>query len=426
MNIKVSSRTSRIAILSVLFLFGCAAPGRGPLVVTDRPAPDVRLGPEIPLLDVPIQKVSAAIDQDGRVHVLAWGSKPPELHHLVIGIEGVLKREVVTSADSCDHLDIAFDGSGNLHAIVDEDHFVLEDGAWRTLQKHRCVKFIRGGEDLYCFSRVEGKDVGAPGNWDWYFIVGGGYGAAGCCLIPWHSHPDKLVLARETPEGWSKLAVLDPETKFEMRYASIVADKSGTLHVLYKTAEGGSLRAEQCAYAKIEPVTSKEASESKQSYSTDHEEVPPTFTKVPGQVLVTRRNPSLLSCQDIAVDPETGTALIAIMEGYGYGERFQSYTRLIEDGKIGWNVLMYDFDGMIDVEPGGEGHFLALGVWSDRAKTTYIYYLEYGDGMWSAPVELGNDLDWLGNLVFLSDLDRRAFAIWTQKDGRPVARWIER
>ena len=173
-------------------------------------------------------------------------------------------------------------------------------------------------------------------------------------------------------------------------------------------------------------MTSKEASESKQSYSTDHEEVPPTFTKVPGQVLVTRRNPSLLSCQDIAVDPETGTALIAIMEGYGYGERFQSYTRLIEDGKIGWNVLMYDFDGMIDVEPGGEGHFLALGVWSDRANTTYIYYLEYGDGMWSAPVELGNDLDWLGNLVFLSDLDRRAFAIWTQKDGRPVARWIER
>jgi hypothetical protein len=416
MNIKVSSRTSRIAILSVLFLFGCAAPGRGPLVVTDRPAPDVRLSPEIQLLDVPIQKISAAIGQDGRVHVLALASKPPELHHLVIGIEGVLKREVVTRADSCDHLDIALDGSGNLHALVDEDHFVLQDGVWRTLEKHHCVKFIRGGEDLYCLSRIEGKDVGA----------GGAYPSFGCCLIPLPHHPDKLVLARKTPEGWSKLALLDPETKYAMRYASIAADKSGTLHVLYKTAEGGSLRAEQCAYAKIEPMTSKEASESKQNYSTDHEEVPPTFTKVPGQVLVTRRNPSLLSCQDIAVDPETGTALLTIMEGYGRGERFQSYSRIIEDGKIGWNVLMYDFDGMIDVEPGGEGRFLALGVWSDRANTIYIYYLEYGDGMWSAPVELGNDFGWLGNLVFLSDLDHRALALWTKKDGRPVARWIER
>jgi hypothetical protein len=55
----------------------------------------------------------------------------------------------------------------------------------------------------------------------------------------------------------------------------------------------------------------------------------------------------------------------------------------------------------------------------------YIYYLEYHDGMWPAPVELVKD-DWLGNLVFVSDLDRRAFALWTDKDGRLVARWIER
>ena len=428
MNIKVLSRASRSAILFVLFLFGCAAPGRGPLVVTDRSSPDVRLSPEIQLLDVPIQKIRAAIDQDGRVHALALTSKPPKLYHLVIGIEGVLKREVVTGLDAYDHLDIAFDGSGNLHAIVDEDHFVLEDGAWRTLQKHHCTNLISGGEDLYCTYRVEGKDVGTADNIDWYFIAGGGYGGMGCCLIPWSHYPDKLVLARKTPEGWSKVALLDVETKFEMRYASIAADKSGTLHVLYKSTEGGSLRDEQCAYARIEPMTSKKAFQSKQSYSLDHEGVPRIFAKVSGQVLVTRRNPTLLSCQDIAADPETGTALIIIMEGYGYGERFQSYSRIVEDGKIGWNVLMYDFDGMIDVEAAEEERFLALGVWSDQGsptKTWFIYYLEYLDGMWSAPVELGKSIR-LGDVVFLSDLKRRAFALWTKKDGSPVARWIER
>ncbi len=431
MNIKVLSRTSKIAILSVLFLLGCAASGRGPLVVTDRPAPDVRLSPKIQLLDVPIQKISAAIGQDGRVHVLALASKPQELHHLVIGIEGVLNREVVTSSDSYDHLDIAFDSSGNLHAIVGEDHLVLEEGVWRTLQKHSCSKFIRGGEDLFCLSRVEGKDVGAPGNWDGYLIGGAGYGGGFCCLIPWYSHPDKFVLARKTPEGWSKLVLFDVETKFEIETPSIAADKSGTLHVLYKAGEGGIVRDHQCAYLRIEPMTLGESSESNQSFSSDHEEAPRTLTKVSGRAFITKGFRSRLDCDDIAADSETGTALMTIREYQDY--RHHTYSHIVEDGKIGPQVPMYDFDGVINVESAGEGRFLALGIRLDQGfwtATWFIYYLEYRDGMWSAPVELGKEIYRgalkLRNVVLLSDLDRRAFALWTNKDGRPVARWIER
>jgi hypothetical protein len=421
------SKTTKVAILFVFFLFGCA--GRGPLVVTDRPSPDVRLSPEIQLLDVPIERFSAAFDQDGRVHVLAFTSKPHELHHLVIGIEGVLSREVVTSLDSNDHLDIAFDSSGNLHAIVGEDHFVLEEGVWRTLQKHGCIKFIRGGEDLFCLSRVEGKDVGAPGNWDWHFIAGGGYGAAFCCLIPWHSHPDKLVLARKTPEGWSKLALFDVETKFEIENPSIAADKSGTLHVLYSAGEGGYVRDKQCAYLRIEPMTLGESSESNQSFGSDHGEAPRTLTKVSGRAVTSKGE-----CYDIAADPETGAALITIRELHRdryQSYRYQSYSHIVENGKIGPQVPMYNFDGVIDLEPAGEGRFLALGTWLDQGfwvRTWFIYYLEYRNGMWSAPVELGKEkgILWLRNVVLLSDLDRRAIALWTDKNDRPVARWIER
>ncbi len=412
----------------MLFLFGCA--GRGPLVITDRPSPDVRLSPEIQLLDVPIEKLSAAIDQDGRVHVLALASKPPELHHLIIGIEGVLNREVVISSDSYDydHLDIAFDSSGNLHAIVDEDHFVLEEGTWRKLSKQHCIELISGGQDLFCLSRVEGKDVGAPGNWDWHFIAGGGYGAAFCCLIPWHSYPDKLVLAKKTPEGWSKLALFDAETKFEIENPSIAADKSGTLHVLYSAGEGGYVRDEQCAYLRIEPMILGESSESNQSFGLDHGEAPRTLTKVSGRAVTSKGE-----CYDIAADPETGTALITIRESYRdlfHPIRYHSYSHIVENGKIGPQVPMYNFDGVIDVEPAGEGRFLALGTWLDQgwARTWFIYYLEYRNGMWSAPVELGKEkgILWLHNVVLLSDLDRRAFALWTNKNGRPVARWIER
>ncbi len=416
MNIKVLSRTSKIAILSMFLIFGCA--GRGPLVVTDRPSPDVRLSPEIQLLDVPIQKISAAIGQDGRVHVLALASKPPKLHHLVIGTKGVLNREVVTSSDSYDHLDIAFDSSGNLHAIVDEDHFVLEEGTWRKLSKQHCIKLISGGEDLFCLSLVKGKDVGAPGNWDWYTVDDSLLPL--CCWIPWHSRPDKLVLARKTPEGWSKLALFDVETKFEIENPSIAADKSGTLHVFYKTEEGGTFKDTQCAYMRIEPMTLGESSESNQSFSSDHEEAPRTLAKVSGRVIT--RGSWSLECHDIAADPETGTALITISEGY-------SFSYIVEDGKIGPQVPMYDFDGVIDVEPAGEGRFLALGIWWDQGfptGTRFVYYLEYRDGMWSAPVELGKEIKRLRNVVLLSDLDRRALALWTNKNGRPVARWIER
>jgi len=415
------SRTTKVAILSVFLVFGCA--GRGPLVITDRPSPDVRLSPEIQLLDVPVRKISAAFDQDGRVHVLALASKPPELHHLIIGIEGVLNREVVTSSESYDHLDIAFDSSANLHAIVDEDHFVLEEGTWHKLSKQPCVKLIRGGQDLFCLSRVEGKDVGAPGDWDWYIIAGAGYGAPGCCLIPWHSYPDKLVLARKTPEGWSKLALFEVETKFEIENPSIAADESGTLHIFYKTEEGGTFRDTQCAYMRIEPMTLGESSESNQSFSSDHEEVPRTLAKISGRVIT--KGDWSLECHDIAVDPETGTALITISAGSHY-----SFSYIVEDGKIGTQVHMYEFDGVIDVEPAGEGRFLALGIWWDQGfptgGTKFIYYLEYRDGMWSAPVELGKETNWLRNVVLLSDLDRRAFALWINKDDRPVARWIER
>jgi hypothetical protein len=105
-----------------------------------------------------------------------------------------------------------------------------------------------------------------------------------------------------------------------------------------------------------------------------------------------------------------------------------SFSYIVEDGEINPPVPMYDFDGVIDVKPAGEGRFLALGTWWDQGfptGTRFIYYLEYREGMWSAPVELVRD-DRVGNVVLVSDLDRRAFALWTGKDGRPVARWIER
>jgi hypothetical protein len=83
MVIETVSRTTKIIILLVFFLFGCAGPSE--MVVSEGSSPDVRLGSEIQLLDVPVKKLSAAIAQDGRAHVLAWVSKPSELYHIIVG-----------------------------------------------------------------------------------------------------------------------------------------------------------------------------------------------------------------------------------------------------------------------------------------------------------------------------------------------------
>jgi hypothetical protein len=428
LDIGSLSRKTKITILFVIFLCGCA--GRGPLVVTDRLSPDVRLSPETQLLDVPIRKISAVIDQDGLAHVLALASIPPELHYLVVSMEGVLEREVITSVDSYDHLDIAFDASGNLHAIVNEDHLVLENGTWRTLPKDPCRKLIRGGQDLFCAFQVKGKDIGAPGNWNWYAGGFGSYGGGCCWLIPWYSHPNKLVIARKISTGWSEWTACDVETKFEIETFSIAADNSGTLHLLYKTGEGGTARDLQCAYARIQPVTSGEASEGRQIYHSDLVEVPCTLAKLSGKVIAESRGG--LDCHDIAVDPETGTALITIEKLDRHGYHSHSYSYIVEDGKISLQVPMYDFEGVIRVEPAGDGRFLALGTWLDQdfsGRTWFIYYLEYRDGMWSAPIELGKEkvTPRLGDVLFLSDLDRRrAIALWTNENDRPIARWIER
>jgi len=216
--------------------------------------------------------------------------------------------------------------------------------------------------------------------------------------------------------------VCDAETKFEIETFSVAADNRGTLHLLYKTGEGGSLRDVQCAYARIQPMTSEETSGSRQIYRSDLLEVSCTLAKLTGQVFASERMGKLLECHDIAVDPETGTALIIIKKYSGYPP--QPYSYVIEDGKIVRQVKMYDFDGEIHVEPAGKGSFHAVGVWWDQASTRFIYYLEYHDGMWSAPVELGKG--WLHNVEFVSDLNRRAFALWTDKNYKPVARWIER
>ncbi len=299
---------------------------------------------------------------------------------------------------------------------------MLEKGTWHALQKDPCTKLLQAGQDFFCAFSVEGKDFGAPGNWDWY---GGGAPAGGfMCFFPWFSYPDKLVVARKTPAGWSEWTVFDVETKFEIETFSMAADNSGTVHVLYKTKEGGDVNVDcECVYARIEPITPGRSSESRQLYNSDLGEKPRSQARVSGQAFSTTRNPDL-GCYDIAVDPETGTGLMTV-GGLYISNWFPSYSHIVQDGLISPQVRIPTVE-YPHLEPAGKGRFHALAGRRIVVRPGYtIYYLVYDNGMWSAPVELGEGIDRFENIVLVSDLNRRALALWRKKKKRPVARWVE-
>lgn len=87
--------------------------------------------------------------------------------------------------------------------------------------------------------------------------------------------------------------------------------------------------------------------------------------------------------------------------------------------------------------PGGRDRFHALipliipTTWSGDF---VLYYLNFSDGTWSAPVRLGtlpnlwfggHEYDNYGAHQLVSDREGRALAIWRNEEKKFVARWIE-
>lgn len=73
-------------------------------------------------------------------------------------------------------------------------------------------------------------------------------------MWPWHSQSEKLVIARETPTGWTDWTVLDQDSNLDVENFSIAADDVGTIHIVYIQSRLGLDERTEFAYARLEPT----------------------------------------------------------------------------------------------------------------------------------------------------------------------------
>lgn len=145
-----------LEVACTLFVLGCgSAPPAPPLM-----APDVRLGPTLDLLRMATtgqDKVRLVAEGADRVHVLIASAALAQVFHVVVGPDGVAAPQVIRSNARPSKLDGTFDATGRLHALLDEEHLVLQDGRWRSSErsvwqdagvKADRPSFVQGARDL--------------------------------------------------------------------------------------------------------------------------------------------------------------------------------------------------------------------------------------------------------------------------------------
>jgi hypothetical protein len=416
-------RIVKFAVICVFFLNGCASvppkivnPGAVP--------PKVNIGPEIQLMTVSAKAVSAVMDMNGKAHILIATSNPRELHYLVISPQGVVQSEIMKKTGSFDHIDLALDGEDRMHAIVDNDHLMLEKGVWSTIRENQCQRFVQGGKDLVCTFTVSGKDVEAPGRWDVYGFASG----AGGFVWPWYTIPSKVVLIRKTPTGWSDWMVLDRKTKLGIKNFKAMSDDSGTVHVVYQSEKGGYIAASsdirtgytQMAYARLESTVGEFKSDKINKQDAGNSESQKSVAEIHGDVF---NLPGSFDFQhyDMAVDPESDIILFAYEDRYAKSYR----SCLIRQREIhcgseffsGWSYDIY-------LAAAGDHGFHAI-VEGNAGSQGVLYYLDYRNNKWSSPVEIAESLHESGLVKLVSDRSGRALLIWPKKGNALAARWIE-
>ncbi len=394
-------------LVTLLFFAGCAS---GPPIKGHRNAipPEVTMGPELELMELPVKHgFRAVMDDKGFVHVLAATAKSGELIHLVVDENGTIQKDFIKRPKFIGRMDLALDCQRNLHALVGGEHLLFKSGVWQSLPKDSCQLFGRGGKNLTCAYMVKGKEIDSPGRWDWHFVAGGGYGAPACCFFPWYTHPRKMALLTETDSGWSRGIVIDAATKEDITAFSISTDDEGTIHVVYGASSGGVLNwHKEDMYLRIpSSVTQDKKNHLRES------------VKVEGQKIDSR-----LVRANIVVDPESGFLLIPIST-----RRDIYQTRLMMNDYLGPEIDFFiGRETGIYLYPAGEGQFHALvvGETGEFSHTCFPYYFLFKQDLWSAPLELGQaKCPWSQELV--SDRFGRALVLWQNDKNQLVARWIK-
>jgi hypothetical protein len=351
------------------------------------------------------------VDPSGLAHVIIGIKKTREVQHVLVGPDGVLGRETVATGIKPGNLDAAFDASGELHILVNFEHYAKVDGAWRGAVRTpwqevgleaRSRGFVAGGRDLIWKFLVAGDEVGAPGHWD-LIVLGNVIG------VPWHSPGWKLMVVPETTPAYSSWTVIDPHDNLVVDGNWISSDADGVVTLLYQ-ARGYGLR-----YARFD--TGVGPAEAAGVVRTKGGRILRSITATPS----TRGGQEAL-LNSVAAAPDGATRLFVQYDGA---------SRLVHGDTWGVPIArpIAHLYKVLLASAGGEGfHALAIGtsrhVWSGR--DVPLYYMQFSDGGWSDPVELGiaPSLGFPVDAINIgSAAGNKALAVWPTDSGI-VGRWI--
>jgi hypothetical protein len=396
---------------ALLLVCGCAATPQ-PLL---KP-PDVRLGPVLNVLamETGSDKVRLVPDALNQIHALVASSRTDRVLHVTVRGNDASKPETVASDLFPGHMDAAFDRAGNLHLLVDAQHFIRTDGVWRksastpwsgTGFEPGWAGFVPGAPELVWAFEVKGARVGASMRMDIYGF--GGYGAG--IIWPWFTRGSRLVLVHEDhPDCWN---IVELPGRFDSIPCAFAADPKGGLHVTYTRTLGGLLQSNEPHYASLRL----------RDLAQDLEPQPTIIRignrsvrirNITGGALPRLSQSVLPSCAPLAADPQSGTVLV----GTNLLVRDRMYAELP------W--------GSLAEEGIGPRHTAAAGGDAFHAMRGGCYSL-FDGAAWSAPLELGvpEVADFWGTALDAVDLtgttDGRAFAAWPVRHGI-AGRWIER
>jgi hypothetical protein len=400
-----------------LLLGACAS---GPKVedIGSMPPPGVHFGNEITLLDSATEKVAAHMTPDGRVHLIAI-TAADDAYHVVVSAQGVERKEKIGAKryGYYQNLAITDDAQGRLHVALKDEHWVLENGAWRLAGSNACARLARAGESVACVLDVSGSELGTAGQWG-MSLFGSGMGAI---LVPYRIRPDKLVLAKAVGDDWSYRTVLDHQLPYFINLETydsgiLAGDASGTFHLLFRAHENAGV------HVRYDTLTLDEDGEA------DIE-----WRRPDGQAFMLRNLESepvrpgpnsFIPFDDLAlaVDPQTGKALF-------FARRFGNWTDAsveIGGGVYGQPVPIPVRNGNPKrLAPAGDERFHAL-----VSVRPGLLYLAYRAGGWSAPARIGEFgtpslfLIGDGSIQLASDGRSQALAIWPKREGVLVGRWI--
>lgn len=446
--------------------------------VKSRHLPAVNLGPQITLQEKAKfdydTRFANLISKDGHAHLFAI-DKEKRIHHIEISGNEVLNRELLGEVDKSypnPKVDTVEHPRGKLRVLAGDKMFIRsEGGKWQEIEGNRCQRFIAAGDDLLCTFIAKGQDLGAPKRKDW--LVGW------FVLIPvvlWSDvHAEKLVIAKETPAGWTITAVVDPESELSARSDYVMGADSRGLQLLYRSSGGSymfivgfaggagaiggtDVSDQQISYARVDyemlfqrPSDSDPASNNNSA----------GWLRVAGKPISTPpfvdRNYSNFFWRDsldrrftvngasgkieglVWVDQFIMNDGVRKIDGTGITEHHWAEVKISEDRWIpNFDIVAAenlpepdykwgsDWGALIRSDAHGNDHALLIrvkpGFW--KASFEICYFIKTAVG-WSAPVVLGHGLSAFSPRGLALDGNGKALAIWVDRNNTVKARWIQ-